>query len=554
MMQDDTYDVIIVGGGPNGLCCGAYLARAGAKTLILEKKWETGGGLATDDFNSPFRFNLHAIYMMLADWAPAHKDLELDRNNLEYIFPEAQVAFHHKDGKALVFYLDPARTIKSLAAFSEKDARAFENMHAEFKAFCDEILIPATYVPPMPALDNVVLLNRTPLGQRLVQVSEKTPEEIVEHYGFVDERVRAALLYLATMWGLKPDEPGVGYLVPLWIYRIMNTALVRGGSHTLSSAIHNAFKLAGGKVLEWTCVKEILIEGGKAVGVRIEDGREFRARVIVSTLNPQQTFLECISEEHLPHDLGDTTRQWQWEGISLFTAHYGIKGNPPGYHTAQFNPDANSALINVFGIEKPEDIHRHQQSIQAGELGASHGHATCTTVFDPHQASCSRLYGPLHTLRFETWASYDLKGKVWDEVKRDYSRQCLELWQEYAPNLKEAKVLFEFAYSPLDIERRLVTMKRGSFKHGAYNLFQMGYLRPNHRCSRYRTPLKGLYLAGASVYPGGLILLGSGYNAARVIAEDLSLHVWWAPPDYVLAAQQKGYLPVEKPREEPGPP
>ena len=86
-------------------------------------------------------------------------------------------------------------------------------------------------------------------------------------------------------------------------------------------------------------------------------------------------------------------------------------------------------------------------------------------------------------------------------------------------------------------------MKRGSFKQGAYTMFQMGYLRPNDQCSQYKTPVEGLYLGGASVYPGGMILLGSGYNAAKVVAEDLGLNVWWSPPDYVLKAQEEGYIP-----------
>jgi len=116
---------------------------------------------------------------------------------------------------------------------------------------------------------------------------------------------------------------------------------------------------------------------------------------------------------------------------------------------------------------------------------------------------------------------------------------------EYAPNLKKEKVLFSFGFSPLDTERRLVNMKRGSIKHGSYTMFQMGYLRPNESCSRYRTPVKGLYVGGASTYPGGTILLGSGYNAAKVVVEDLGEKVWWTPPDYVLQAQKKGYLQTE---------
>jgi len=543
MTQNNTYDAIVIGAGPNGLTCGAYLAKAGAKTLILEKKWETGGGLSTDDFQTPFRFNLHAVYMMLADWAPANKDLELDKNNLDYLFPDTQLAFHYKDNRALVFYRDPVKSAKSIADFSEKDAETFQGMYAEFKEFCDEILIPQTYVSPIPAFENLELLNKTELGRRLVEVSEKTPEDIIDHYGFEDDRIKSAMLYLATLWGLKPDDTGVGYLVPLYIYRMMNAALVRGGSHTLSSAIHNAYKLAGGQILEWSWVDEIILEDGKAVGVRTKDGREFRANAVISTLDPEQTFLNFMPEDQVEQDLVDAVKNWQWEDVSLYTAHYGIKGNAPEYKAAAHNPDVNSAMINVFGVEKPEDVYAYHKELEEGKFSASHGHATCTTYFDPHQASCSDLFGPLHTLRFECWAPYELNGKHWDDVKREYSNQCYELWKSYCTNLDEAHVLFGFSYSPVDIERRLIDMKRGSFKQGAYNLFQMGYLRPNDQCSQNRTPVEGLYVGGASVYPGGMILLGSGYLAAQSVAEDLNLDIWWSSPDYVIKAREKNYIP-----------
>lgn len=537
------YDVIVIGAGPNGLTCGAYLANAGAKTLLLEKKWETGGGLATDDFQTPFRFNLHAIYMMLSDWAPLHKDLELAKHNLKYITPETQIAFHYKDESALVLYLDPEKSAKSVAQFSEKDADRFRKMYADFKEFCDEILIPATYVPAIPGFENLALLNSTPLGQRLVEVSENTPEGIIDLYGFENPRVRAAMLYLSILWGLKPDSTNVGYLVPIWVYRGMNSAIVAGGSHTLSSAIHNSYKKAGGHVLEWASVNKIITENGKAVGVALEDGREFRAKAVVSTLNPEQTFVDFLAPEDAPGDVREAAQKWQWEDVSLFTSHYGIKGRAPEYRSATFNPDVNSALVNIMGIEKPEDVYDAHSDLQAGKLGPIHGHATCTSYFDPHQVSNTQIYGPLHTLRFETWAPYDLNGKDWDYVKQEYSDQCLEAWKEYAPNLNDALVLFDFQYSPVDIERRLADMKRGSFKQGAYTMFQMGYLRPNDQCSQYRTPLDGLYVGGASAYPGGMILFGSGYNAAKVVAEDLGLDVWWSPPDYVLKAQEKGYIP-----------
>ncbi|MFQ5856742.1 MAG: phytoene desaturase family protein [Anaerolineae bacterium] len=540
----EQYDVIVIGAGPNGLTCAAYLAKAGAKTLLLEKKHEAGGGLYTEDYGTAFRFNAHATYMLLAEWMPPHRDLELEEGGVSYIRPEAQVGFLYNDGKALVLYSDPARSAEAIRQFASEDGAAFERMYAEFKEMSDELLIPATFVPPLPIGDQMELLNRTDLGRRLAEVSEMTPREIVDSYGFQDPRVKGAMLHLATMWGIHPDVGGVGYLVPLYVYRMMNAALVRGGSHTLASALYSAVVHNGGEYLDTAEVGKIAMENGAATGVVLTDGREFRGQAIISTLNPEQTFLNLIGEEYLPVDLAAVAEEWEWEEWSLFSSHLGIKGDPPQYKAAEFNPDVNSTLINVIGVESPDDVMGRIAQIEAGQLPEPSGDVTCTTIHDPLQAS-KGPYGPLHTLRWQSLSPSEVDGQEWDTIKQEYADRCFEKWKEYAPNLAQAKVLFNFVYSPLDVERRLATMRKGSIKHGAYTSTQMGYLRPNEDCSSYRTPISGLYVAGASVYPGGMVILGPGYNAAKVVAEDLGVEVWWSRPEYIQSAVEKEYLPVD---------
>ena len=540
----EEYDVIVVGGGPNGLTCAAYLCKAGAKTLVLDKKNEMGGGLSSDNLTSPFSFNLHATYMLLAELMPPYSDLELGTKYcIRFIRPETQLAFLHKDGKALVFYLDPKKSAESISQFSKKDGENFRKMYDDFKLMADEILIPATYAPALPAFDNIELLNRTELGKKVSEISEMSPMEILDSYGFEDPRVKGALLYLGTIWDIHPDSRSTGYLTLLWIYRMMNAALVWGGSHSLASALLSVIWHNGGYAEDMAEVEKIIIEDGTAKGVVTKDGREFRAKAVVSTLDPQDTFLKLAEREHVPEDLAAAAEKWEWDEWSLFTAHWGIKGDPPNYKAAQFNPDVNSALINVIGYESPDDVYRHIEDMKAGKLPEPAGHASCITLHDaPLNMTLPYAHGPLHTLRWESWCPYELAEKQWDEVKIDYAQRCFEKWREYAPNLGKVNILFKVGFSPVDIERRLVNMKRGSIKHGAYTMLQMGYLRPNESCSTYRTPIKGLYVGGSSVYPGGTILLGPGYNAAKVVAEDIGVKVWWTPPEYILRAQEKGYL------------
>jgi phytoene dehydrogenase-like protein len=546
------YDVIIIGAGHNGLTAAAYLAKAGAKVLVLEKRFETGGAVFTEDFDSPCRYNVHATYMMMAELMPIHQDFPELARNVSYIRPEVQDAFIYEDGKALVFYTDLDKTLKSIEKISKEDVPAFRKMYEEVKALFEEIILPQTYVPPTPILDLAVALQKTPLGKRLLEISEFSPRELVESYGFKDPRLNAAILYLATMWIIDPDAKGIGYLVPLYIYRMMNAALVRGGTHALSSALQEAVTSYGGIILENALVEKIIVENSVAKGVKLSTGEEFYAKAVISTLNPRQTFLELIDRSQVPEDLAMSAEKWRFEEWSLFTSHYMIKPEPLKYKAAKFDEDVNKALLVVIGYESPDDVLRHIEEVKKGRLPDKvAGHVTCTTQFDPLQGAPSLIdpytrkpTPPLHVLRWECWAPYELNGRAenWDKAKFDYARRCYEEIMKYVANADKIRVLETYAETPLDTERRFRTMERGGIKHGAYIAFQMGIYRPNTLCSRYRTPIKGLYVGGASTYPGGMVLAGPGYNVANVVAEDLGLKKWWRPPEYIVRAREKGYV------------
>ena len=538
------YDVIIIGGGPNGLTCGAYLAKAGVKVLLLEKRHELGGGLATDDFATPFRYNLHAIYMMMGELMPPYRDLELARRGIRFVAPEVTAAFIGRNDRSLVFYRDTKKTLEAIGQSCPEDKASLETMLNDFEELTHKIIIPATYVPPASAIELAVMLGqKPPIGEKMLELGEMSPREIVEYYGFKDPQLKAALLYLGCMWGIHPTTTGMGFMVPLYINRMLDATLVQGGSHSLSSALFEAFSESGGKVLDWACVDKIEMTGGRATGVILNDGREFRSKIVVSTLNLEQTFLELIGENRLPEELGEAVKVWRWEEWSFFSLHMGIKGEAPLFGNMGPSADCNRALLTVMGYDTPEEVENHIETVCRNELTDPAGHLTCTTIHDPTQASAGP-YGPLHTLRWENWAPYNKQNNAnWDEVKKEYSDKVLDMLRQFAPNLGQAKVLFRFAYSPLDIERRIATMKKGSIKHGAYISTQMGFLRPNPDCSSYRTPVPGLYLAGASAYPGGMITLGPGYNAASVILEDLDMEAWWSLPEYVTRAINEGYVP-----------
>lgn len=528
--MEKEYDVVIIGGGINGLVCGDYLVKAGLKALIIERRHETGGGLVTEDF-AGFRYNLHATYHLMADVMPPAADFNLESHGVLPIFPEAQVALPCSDEKALVFYRDLDKTLESISSLSAEDADNFKKMYLEFKELCDEILIPATYAPPIPPVEYMVMLDKSDLGKRLAHVSELSPMEILDEYKLKHPQLRAMVLFLATMWGIPHDTGGLGYMVPLYIYRMTNMALIRGGSHRLSSALARLFITNGGDILDGEEVTGISIEGDRAAKVVTAAGMEFGAKTVVSTLNPEQTFMELIGESRLPVELSHQVKNWKFEHSSMFGAHLSLP-KAPEYRAADSNPDVNNALLQIIGYETEEEIIDHYKQLNEQKLPPAAGHATVATLFDASQAPEGE-----HTGRWECFAPY---GLDWDKMKDDYAAECIKKWEEYT---KEPLAPVRcYSYSPLDIERKLTTMKQGSIKHGEYNPLQMGYFRPNDLCSGVGTPIPGLFVCGASVYPGGMILGGPGYIAAGVLAEELGAKKWWTEPEYVTRAREKNFI------------
>lgn len=502
------YDAIIIGGGPNGLIAASYLARAGAHVLLLERRIETGGGLNTDEYFG-FRFNLHAVYHLMADVMPAYKDLDLPNYGLRYVTPPYGAAFLLPDDRSMLFSNDAAATAGEIANLSDSDAERYIDMWNSFQPMLEQYLVPLTYELPMPPLEQLELMEQDEAGQEMARISEMSFVDILDDYGFENTHVRMALLSFPAMWGLDLHEP-LGFLYPLYLCRMLNAALVKGGSHRMSSAIYRSLVHAGGVVRDASPATALIVEDSKVVGVKTATGDAFRAPLVISTLNPEQTFVDLLGEEYLDESLQSAISGWEWEQRSLFGLHLGIRGD---FSYKSQDTRVNSALVAFMGLSTEEDLHSHLAGVDSGESsGTDWIHVTAPTRFDPTQASDG-----YNTVRIESVASY---SSPWNEITSTYAGSCLNLLREYADL---GDVVVQRTCTPVDIEQRLTTMKRGSIKHGAYTPLQLGYFRPNDLCSQIETPVPGLLVAGASVYPGGMILGGPGYLGAKVAMELLGI-------------------------------
>jgi phytoene dehydrogenase-like protein len=548
MTEHKQYDVVVVGAGHNGLTAAAYLARAGASVLVVERRHETGGALVTEEF-SGYRFNLHANYMLMLDVAPPYRDLELEEDGCVYIRPEAAAALLKKNGEAITLYGDLDRTVEEIRRFSPKDAERYREIYLDYKQIADEYLIPATYGKPVGSAQLAGVYMESEVGRKILKVSEMTPLEICASWGFETPELSALLLYLICMWGIDPEETNSSYLVPLYFNRLLNATLVRGGSHRLSSTLQKAGILAGMDVLESHEVKRFIVEDGAAKGVEVAptgtDGpiRRINAKVIVTSTDPTVTFGQFIPEEEVAkrsRQCLNTSKTWEWEQSSFFLCHLALRKRPH-FKAEGGAPGAKSAFITVFGVETPEDVVTHLKEVMEGRLLHDIGHVTFTTDVDPAQAPVE-VDPEGAVCRIEACAPYAPAAGDWPDISAAYGDRLIAKLSEYMTDFDPADIVRRYDYTPVHIEMKIPQMKRGSFKHGAYVMTQMGYSRPNVQCSSYKTPIDNLYLCGASTFPGGMITFGGGYNAAKVVAEAMGLKIWWTEPDSVVEARQRGFL------------
>jgi len=521
---DETdWDVVIIGGGPNGLIAGAYLSKAGLKVAVVERRYEIGGGLATEEVMFPgYYSNMHAIYHLLVDLMPVLRDFDLDRHALMWTKPNAQAGMVFEDGTSLLLMRMVEDTKDSISKLSVRDAVTFGKLMRSWRRIVGEIIGPATFVPPMAPLDMIMAMQRTRTGNEMLELVERSPLDVITN-SFENERVRTLMLYVCCMWGLDPRETGIGMFVPLYVDRAMNKCYCVGGSHKLAGALAREILSNGGAILDAAEVTRVIMQNGRAAGVEIAEGRALRSKVVMSTLDPQTTFFDLVGAEHLPPTLKESIEGWKLDKWSFNTLHVASRESP---RYACDDPWVNEAFMVILGVDSPDQLLAHWDNVVAGKVDNTFGgHATCESLFDPHLV---RSPWGGHVSFFQMHAPYDIEGG-WEKRGEELEEAILAKWRKAAPNMTQENIVATSQETPEGIEIRFPNMRRGAIKHGDYTPMQLGSFRPNQECSDTRTPIEGLYTCGASTYPGGLVLGGPGYLGANRVAEDLGVAKWWKP-------------------------
>ena len=483
-MSGAPFDVAIVGAGPNGLTAAAYLARAGARVVILERRFERGGTFATDDYSTPFQYNLAQFELPLGPELPPFRELDLAEQGIRFIEPEHPFSARlEPGGEELVI----GRGGHGLGA-------ELEGMLAEASETGAGLLYrpPPDEGAPEPAL---------------AALSPRAFAERAE-----DPRAAVIARHACSLAGFLDADTPLGTIGAFCVARRFSPWLVAGGTKNLANALFRVAAAAG--ALAFVNAEVTRIERGDGgLAITTSDGRSLRARTVISTLDPAATFLRLLPAELVPAELRGAVDGWIVEPTGPFTAHFGIRGEPP----------AGDALVRIFGFDGIEEIEAHLAAAAAGERPAKPaGQLTAVSVHDPLQASPGP-YGPLHVLRVQTFAPFELPGEGWDRARTEYRRSCWRLLADWFEGIGDVRLLFGFCDTPLDIERRFATTRRGSLRQGALVAEQVLERRPHPSCATGRTPVEGVYLGGGGVHPGVPGTLAGGHNVAAVVAEDLGL-------------------------------
>ncbi len=521
--MEQQYDVIIIGAGHNGLILGNYLAKGGRRVLILESRLEAGGGLSTEEVTVPgFWHNLHSYFHDTINIMPAYTEIGLENFDAKYYRPPVQAGVPLKDGRALLMYDDIERTTRSIARFSERDARTWRQIQDEYADFMQSVVVPAFYSPPPPPSQQVAVLEGSPEGLDYLRLSRMSPRDVVDEF-FESDVVKALVLHqLPIPRGMIDDYNGIGFVVPLIVSQIEHSQLCIGGSHALAHALWRAYVRNGGEIQAFSHVTKILLDGGAAVGVETRAGDRYYAPVIASSIDLKTTFLALVGEEDIDAELARKVRSFRLDEFSIFSVHMALN-EAPRFKAAKFDPDVDRAFRLDIGFESPDDFSELWADIRAGRLPRKPRlFASVPTVHDPSQAPPGK-----HTAFLWQLVPYDLKGMEWADVKREFMDRCVEAWREYAPNLNDRNIIMKVAMTPREIPAKIPNMVRGGVFMGRTLMDQIEYFRPLPELSQYRTPVPGLYLCGASSHPGGGIIGAAGFVAANVIADDTGMHKWW---------------------------
>ena len=525
--MNTTRDVLIIGGGHNGLVTAFYLAKAGFKPLVLERRAQVGGAAITDEFHPGFRCSTlaHTAGPIRPDIV---RDMRLEKHGLRFITPETCVTALSPDGRALSLFLDETKSAQAIAAYSQKDAIKYPEFNQSLGKISKVIAEVLATTPPdidHPSSGDLWSMLKTgralrSLGKRdmyrVLRWGPMAVADLVAEY-FETELLRAVIA-ARGIFGTFLGPWSAGSSLQLLIraagdsHPAGSTFFAAGGMGALTQAMATAAKAAGVEIRTSAEVIEIRVKDGAATGVLLGTGEEINAKAVISSADPKRTLLKLTDPMHLSPDFVQKLQHYRGNG-TVAKVNLALSALPN--FTALKNSD-EAALKGRIHIG--HEIDYLERAFDASKYGNFSPHpyleATIPSLTDPTLAPDGK-----HVMSiYMQYAPYKLKGD-WEEQRKTLGQTVVQTLAQYAPNLPEM-ILTHQIITPQDLEE-VYGLTGGQIFHGDLALDQFFTMRPLLDWARYRTPIENLYLCGSGTHPGAGLTGGSGANAAREMLKEL---------------------------------
>ncbi|HVS82776.1 MAG TPA: NAD(P)/FAD-dependent oxidoreductase [Pyrinomonadaceae bacterium] len=521
------YDVIVIGGGHNGLVNAAYLARAGKRVLVLERRHVLGGAAVTEEVFPGFKYSVCSYVVSLLR-PEIIRELDLPRHGLE-ILPLDGTFTPMPSGDYLWRVNDHAKTRREIARHSRLDAEAYDEYGKAMIEMAHFVKPIMNMTPPDPAsLNPKGLLDLLGMGRRFQKLSADDKYNQVQlmtmsAVDFLDQWFETDVLkatmsasgIIGTFLGVR--SPGTAYVL---LHHYMGEidgafrswGLSRGGTGAISNAIADAAREAGAEIRTEAPIAKIILKNGQAKGVALANGDEIYADVVSSSVDPRLTFMKMVGTEHLPADFVEDIQRYKFRGSSG-KVNLALDALPDFTCMPGAGPHLRGAVSispSVEYMERAYDDAKYGRYSRRPYIDMVIPTLTDPSVAPPgkHVMSCFVQYAP-----------YNLKEGSWDDKREEFGDTVIDTIAEHAPNIKDI-ILHRQVLTPLDLEREF-GLSEGNIFQGELTLEQLFFLRPAPGWAQYRTPIRNLYMCGSATHPGGGIMGASGRNAAMEILKDI---------------------------------